>query len=185
MKWFLILVCISIQSVFQAQELEQSIQQDSLPSHSVRKAALFSTVVPGSGQIYNHLAMPKGKKKAFWKVPLIYAGLGTMGYFLVKNQSTQKSLKTEYTNRENVTGNYNPEWQLYDDAGVLSLFNSYRDRRDLFIIGFGAVYLVQVLDAAVEAHFVSFDISEDLSFKIRPQLLNTNQVGMKLSFNFH
>src|SRR5690554_7616653 len=48
-------------------------------THSPKKAALLS-LVPGGGQIYNHLAMPKGKKKAFWKIPIIYAGLGATGY---------------------------------------------------------------------------------------------------------
>ena len=59
--------------------------KDSVKTHSWKRACLFSAVVPGSGQIYNHIAMPKGKKKAYWKVPLIYAGLGATTYFVVKN----------------------------------------------------------------------------------------------------
>ena len=73
---------------------------DSTKTHSVRKAIILSAVVPGAGQIYNHMAMPKGKKKAFWKVPLIYGGLGAAGYFLVTNQQEQLSLKREYTYRQ-------------------------------------------------------------------------------------
>ena len=56
-----------------------TIQKDT--THSVRKASILSACVPGAGQVFNHLAMPKGKKKAFWKVPLIYAGLGVTTYF--------------------------------------------------------------------------------------------------------
>ena len=58
-----------------------------MEKHSVRKAAIFSAVLPGAGQVYNHLAMPKGQKKAYWKVPIIYAGLGATGYFALKNNS--------------------------------------------------------------------------------------------------
>ena len=47
-----------------------AVAPDTVKTHSWKKAILFSAVVPGSGQIYNHIAMPKGKKKAYWKVPL-------------------------------------------------------------------------------------------------------------------
>lgn len=157
--------------------------EDSVPSHSVKKALILSAVVPGAGQIYNHLAMPKGKKKAFWKVPLIYAGLGASTFMLVKNQQFQRSLKTEYTNRQNGNAT-NPEWEQYDDEGVLTLYNQYLDRRDLSILAVGAVYLFQLADAGIEAHFVRFDISKDLSLQIEPTILGISQVGIKASFNF-
>lgn len=158
---------------------------DTIPEalHSVKKAMILSAAMPGSGQIYNHRAMPKGQKKAFWKVPLIYAGLGATGYFLINNQLTQKALKTEYTNRTN--GNpTDPQWEQYDDQGVLTLYNQYLDRRDLSILGFTAVYLFQVADAGIEAHFVRFDISKDLSMQIRPSILFNGHAGINASFNF-
>lgn len=152
-------------------------------SHSVKKAIVFSAVVPGAGQIYNHIAMPKGKKKAFWKVPLIYAGLGATNYFLIKNQSLQRELKTEYKNRE--TGNNtDPDWEAYDDQGILTLYNQYLDRRDLSILAVGGVYLFQLLDAGIEAHFVRFDISKDLSMQIRPTIIGMQYTGVRASFNF-
>ena len=154
--------------------------------HSVKKATIFSAVLPGSGQIYNHLAMPKGKKKAFWKVPLIYAGLGVTGYFMIQNNSMQKSLKSEYLQREksNFTQTFNPKWQQYDEQGVVQLYEQHLNRRDLFILAFGVVYVLQVVDAAVEAHFVNFDISENLSLRISPTMLTNQNAGLRLSFNF-
>lgn len=155
----------------------------SSPAHSVKKAMIMSAIVPGSGQIYNHRAMPKGQKKAFWKVPLIYAGLGATGYFLINNQLTQKALKQEYSNR--MDGNpTDPQWEQYDDQGVLTLYNQYLDRRDLSILGFAAVYAFQIADAGIEAHFVRFDISKDLSLQIRPSILYNGQAGINASFNF-
>ena len=70
----------------------------------------------------------------------------------------QKNLKAEYTNRlNNETGS--AEWADYDDQGVLFLYQQYLDQRDLSILAVGAVYLFQILDAGVESHFISFDVS--------------------------
>jgi hypothetical protein len=160
-----------------------SQDKDSIPKHSVKKATILSAIIPGAGQIYNHLAMPKGKKNAFWKVPIIYAGIGATGYFVLKNNSLQKELKTEYNNR--VEGNATlAKYQFYDNQGIITLYNTHLNQRDLLIVGFIAVYGFQILDAAVEAHFVSFDISEDLSLKVRPTILSYGDPGIKLSLNF-
>lgn len=152
--------------------------------HSVKKAVILSAVVPGAGQVYNHLAMPKGKKKAYWKVPLIYAGLGGTGYMVVSNHITQKELKNEYKTR--LAGNTGLEkYKDYDLDGVETLYNQHLNQRDLFFLGFAAVYVLQIVDAAVEAHFVSFDISEDLTLRLAPAILNTNQAGLSLSLYFN
>ncbi|MBL1280365.1 MAG: hypothetical protein COA33_008845 [Fluviicola sp.] len=157
--------------------------QDSIKPHSVKKALVLSAVVPGAGQIYNHIAMPKGKKKAFWKVPLIYAGLGATSYFLIKNQGLQKELRLEYENRQDFLPT-DPAWSAYDNEGILTLYNQYLTRRDLFIMGVGLVYLFQLADAGVEAHFVSFDVSEDLSLRFEPILMNLRTAGLRLTLNF-
>jgi hypothetical protein len=155
-----------------------------VPVHSVRKATIYSAVLPGLGQIYNHRAMPKGKKNAYWKVPLIYAGLGGTGYLMLKNAGLQKELKAEFDHRQH-GGAPSTKWANYDDEGVLTLYSLHLNRRDLFILAFGAVYLIQVVDAAVEAHFVTFDISEDLSMHIHPTMMDLHNPGLKVSFNFH
>lgn len=152
--------------------------------HSPKKATIYSALIPGLGQIYNHINMPKGSKKAYWKVPLIYTGLGATGFFLISNQLTQKALKQEYTNR--IDGNTtDPKWSAYDNPGVLTLYNQYLNRRDLSILGFAAVYLFQIVDANVEAHFVNFDVSEDLSLQLEPTLLPSLSAGLTLKLNFH
>jgi len=151
--------------------------------HSVKKAVIFSAVVPGAGQIYNHIAMPKGKKKAYWKVPLIYAGLGATGYFMIKNNKIKNDLRSEYESRQQF--NAPVLYQEYDDAGLLTLYTTRRSQRDLCIIGFGVVYLLNVVDAGVEAHFVHFDIGEDLSLSFYPAFLPNNGFGVGAVLNFH
>ncbi|MFN5912193.1 MAG: DUF5683 domain-containing protein [Bacteroidota bacterium] len=159
-------------------------QSDSSKAHSVKRAMLYSAMAPGAGQIYNHIAMPKGQKKAFWKVPLIYAGLGTMSYFLFSNNSAQRSLKLEYLNRQNGEPT-DPQWEAYDDDGILTLYNQYLGNRDLSILGLAAVYAFQIADAGIEAHFVRFDISKDLSIAFRPVILLNGNPGLNATFDFH
>lgn len=167
-----------------AQEVEvdtTSLEMDT--SHSVRKAVIYSAVLPGLGQIYNHSAMPKGKKKAFWKVPLIYGALGASGYFLISNELTKNELKQEYINRTEF-GLYSNEWIQYDDQAVLTLYNQHLTRRDLSILAVAGVYILQVIDAGVEAHFVNFDISEDLSLRIQPTVFGRQTAGLQIQLNF-
>ncbi|XOV67974.1 MAG: DUF5683 domain-containing protein [Fluviicola sp.] len=153
----------------------------------MRKATILSAALPGAGQVYNHIAMPKGKKKAWWKVPLIYAGLGTMGYFIVSNQTEVTTLRGHYTNIVENNTAPNDEYAVYgtDASAILTLHDQYARWRDFSIIGFTAIYAVQVIDAAVEAHFVNFDVSEDLSLRLSPSMLAPRAAGIKLSLNFH
>lgn len=163
---------------------EKVKEKDTVKKHSVLKAALFSVVLPGAGQVYNHIAMPKGQKKAYWKVPLIYAGLGATGYFIYKNHMTQRDLKAEYRFREasKFTLKNDERWLEYDANAILQLYQKHLNQRDLFILGFGLVYLLQVADAAIEAHFVRFDISENLTLQLRPAIIQ-NPYTMSMSGN--
>lgn len=179
---FLLILFLAYSTTCNSQD-SLSISQDSIKPHSVKKAVLLSAIIPGAGQIYNHMAMPKGEKNAFWKVPLIYAGLGTTVYFAVTNNNFKNELKTEYSVREN--GDIGDDkWSLYDDLGILTLYDQYLRLRDLSILAVGLVYIFQLADAGVEAHFVDFDISEDLSFSIDPTMINYNTAGLSMKLNF-
>ncbi len=164
--------------------LENAAKTDSVKPHSVKKAVLLS-IVPGGGQIYNHIAMPKGKKKAFWKVPLIYAGLGATGYFLISNQLSVNELRSEYNYRiDNNVSFFQSQYEGYDNQGVLALHDQSQTWRDLSILGVSLVYILQLVDAGVEAHFVNFDVSQDLSMSIEPSLITNDVAGLKLSLKF-
>ena len=200
MKLFLLLIFIGSNNIIYAQTSKldynnlnhfffnikhKEIKGNLNKKHSIKKAIILSSIVPGSGQIYNHLAMPKGKKKGFWKVPLIYSGIGISSYFLITNQTTQKSLKNEYIARQNGESG-NVEWaDLQNNDQVLTLYNQYLSWRDLSIVAVSLVYILQLTDAGVEAHFVNFDISKDLSISINPTILNYQNAGIQLSINFN
>lgn len=179
-----VLICFLLCTCFGFSQTDSTAVVADTTTHSIRKAVLFSAFVPGAGQIYNHIAMPKGRKKAYWKVPLIYAGLGATGYFLLKNNRMKNDLRTEYENRQ---AGETPSDQFiqYDDDGLLTLYTSARSNRDLCIIGLTAVYLLNVVDAGVEAHFVNFDVSEDLSLSFHPVVLSGYTPGVSMRLNFH
>jgi hypothetical protein len=159
-----------------------AVVPDTVKTHSWKKAILFSAVVPGAGQVYNHIAMPKGKKKAYWKVPLIYAGLGVATYFTIKNNTLKNDYRSEYESRK--IGNAPSNFLDYDDQSLLTLFTTHRNKRDFAILGVGLVYILNLVDAAVEAHFVNFDISEDLTLSIHPTMYNPSAYGVSFQFKF-
>lgn len=189
MKLRLTIALFSLSTLLFSQENTDSLQVDSIPQHSIKKAIIYSSVLPGAGQFYNYKAIPagtKGRGNVFWKVPLFYAGIGATGYFLVNNQATLISLKHEYKDRANglPSSALNPEWSDYDSTGIVTLYQRYATRRDLSILAFGAAYLFQIVDAGIGAHFVKFDISENLTMQIQPVLLNNTTAGLGFTFNF-
>lgn len=177
---FLFLFCFSLSA-----QTENDTLVKKKKTHSVLLATLLSAGLPGAGQIYNSIDMPKGKKRAYWKVPLIYAGLGASIYFLISNQQKVNLYKNEYINRVRF-GVISPSLAAYDLTAIKTLHDQYQNRRDLTILAVVAVYALNVLDAAVEAHFVRFDVSKDLSMQIRPTLITGYgyATGVSLSLNF-
>lgn len=180
-QWFLAVV--SVMCLSSLTSAQQSDSTDIEKPHSVKLATILSAVLPGSGQIYNHIAMPKGKKKAYWKVPLIYAALGTTTYFMISNQSKVNLYKNEYLQRMD-SGLISPGLAQYDNNAILTLHDQYQNNRDLMILATAGVYIINILDAAVEAHFVNFDISEDLTMHVRPTMMLGFSPGLSLRFNF-
>jgi hypothetical protein len=161
---------------------ENPIKKTDSSSYYFKKAVLLSACLPGAGQVFNSSKMTNGRKNAYWKVPLIYAGIGAAGYFLVTNQQMKNNLKNEYSLRQ--LGGGSQQWVDYDDQAVLSLYQQYLDLRDLSILALGAVYLLQIIDAGVEAHFIKFDVSDQLSLSIDPSLMNLNSPGFRLKMSF-
>lgn len=182
MKLFQFLCLTALLLPFSGWNQVDSISIDTSELH-VRRAVILSASVPGAGQVYNHIHKPKGQKKAYWKVPLIYAGLGSTVYFALKNNAIQKEVKAEYYNRID-NGIYSSKYFSYDNQGLVTLYDQHTTRRDLMWLATGVVYLLQVVDAGVEAHFINFDVSKDLSMTVQPTLLPTNTAGVSIALNF-
>lgn len=131
--------------------------------HSPRAATLMSTLVPGSGQLYN---------RKYWKVPIIYGGFATLLYFSHTNNQLYIRYRDMY--EQKIASQTNPEVvdplpRASADA-ILREREDWRRYRDLNYIGIGLLYIMNILDANVDAHLIDYDISDDLSMKISPSI---------------
>jgi hypothetical protein len=142
---------------------QNDTRQDStvVKLHSPTKAAVFSAVLPGLGQAYN---------KKYWKIPIVYAGLGLLTYFVINNTREYKKYQEayNYVASGDSTDIDNDLVGTYDEQQLLDGKNYYRRNMELsYIIG-GLWYILNIIDASVDAHFFDYDISEDLSIRFDP-----------------
>ena len=152
-------------------------------SHSIGRAAIYSAVLPGLGQIYNRKA---------WKVPIIYAGFGVLGYFVYTNNSEFQQYKEAYiyvTNGESYPIN-NPLVDKYNKDQLQRGMDFYRRNRDLSLIITSLWYVLNIMEAYVDAHFFNYDISKDLTMSISPAAtpvpVRKNELapGLQITLNF-
>jgi hypothetical protein len=165
----------------QVQTAGDTIKVRKEPNHSPKKAAAMSALLPGSGQIYN---------KKYWKVPVIYAGFAGLTYSFQFNQSRyvkyRDALKYRLDDDSSTTDEYAG---VYTDDQLTTLYKYYHRYRDLTVIGAGVLYLLNIVDAAVDAHLFTFDVSDDLTLNLHPALINTARgsgytTGLGLSIHF-
>ncbi|MBP6311216.1 MAG: DUF5683 domain-containing protein [Flavobacteriales bacterium] len=158
-----------------------SMPKDSLTwqeRHSPKKASILSALVPGAGQIYN---------RKYWKAPIVWAGLGVSAYFIAENTKQYRRYKDAYIAIVDNDPTTIDEFNGSVSAGqVLNVVDTYRRWRDLSYIAIGAVYALNIIDASVDAHFVRFDVSPDLSMELGPSLpaLSQGAVGVSVGFAF-
>lgn len=130
--------------------------------HSPRKATILSAVVPGAGQIYN---------RKYWKAPIVWAGLGTCVWFIQDNHREYHRYRNAYLALVDDDPNTIDEFEgRYAPEQVRNVMDTYRQWRDLSYLITGLVYMLNIVDANVDAHFVRFDVSPDLSMSIGPAL---------------
>ena len=158
----IITVTLSLCFVFAYGQTEPLTKDTVKKKHSPRLAMLMSTVIPGLGQAYN---------KKYWKVPVVYAGLGALGYFSYRNGKYYNSFKNTYADLlatgvgDTTAYLYGIEFNLNGLEAGKNYYRRYRDMFTIFTVGF---YLLNIIDANVDAHLYDFDISDDLSMQIRP-----------------
>jgi Family of unknown function (DUF5683) len=208
LKLSLIFISLFVVLASSGQKVRSSTYEDSLPAakvdslikaqHSPRKAAIRSAIIPGWGQVYN---------KKYWKVPIVWAALGITAKIFVTNLHTYQDARFAYTAKYNASlppydpinnptypGPYRdstdyfkmkPEYLPVDPEAIRVYRNQYRQYVDYAAVFFIVFWGLNVVDAAVDAHLKAFDISPDLSLRVRP---NYNPIaktgGVSFVFNF-
>lgn len=163
------------------------------PLTKPQKAAIFSAVIPGGGQVYN---------KKYWKLPIIYIGGGLLFYMYRIQQTNLDVYKRAYLFRkaglsldndyflafnEKTTSRTNQFTIIdnYSEQQLSSLKAKARSTRDTYVLGMVGIYLLNILDASVDAHLKEFDLGDNLSMKIEPVFFAGGVPSASLGINFN
>ncbi|MBT4679589.1 MAG: hypothetical protein HOA34_06765 [Flavobacterium sp.] len=149
---------------------------------SPSKAAFYSAVFPGGGQAYN---------KKYWKVPLAWAAVGIPTYFYLNNNSEYKRYRKAYKLRK--TGLVD-EFTLEDGTELISLTGleraqkTLRGNRDLSLLVVIIGYVLQIVEASVNAHLLQFDASDNITVNptimSNPIKIEAPSVGFSFKYSF-
>ena len=141
------------------------------------KSAIASAVLPGAGQILN---------KQIWKAPIALGIMAGSGYYLYLNQQSFNRLSRAIDLRlDNDPLTLDEFDGQFSTNQLFSLQNDYRRRRDYAVLGVGAGYLFQILDAYAAGHLVDFDVSPNLSARFRPAFGPQTTFGAQLTLAWH
>ncbi len=150
------------------------LELSSKTTKSSMKASLLSLALPGLGQIYN------GK---YWKVPIIYGTFGFILYLAQYNNKQYKRFLDNYVALNDGDPNTIDEFNgKVRSETILFYKDRFRRDRDFDYILFGVAYLMNVIDASVDAHFSKYSMSEDLSLQFSPALLPVNSYSYAMGF---
>jgi Family of unknown function (DUF5683) len=133
-----------------------------------RKALMFSAVLPGAGQFYN---------KKYWKMPLVYGGfiglIYVVDFYHTENIKYRKEL-FDLIN-DSSSGGVSPSGLTEDQ--LRSIVDQSRRERDFFIIMTGLFYILQMVDAHVDAHLKEFDVNPKMQVRLEPMMDNSMMTG--------
>lgn len=181
-QYIFLFLLFGLTSIF-AQEKPSIITADSLKSETIdplrpAKAAFYSAIFPGLGQIYN---------KKYWKLPLVYGAIGTSAYLYIDNQKNYKIYRDEYKNR--LAGNPSSSASLarFDDSRLITAQKGFQRNRDLSALFIVAFYALNIIDANIDAALSQFNVSEKLVFKPainRNTIIAQNDFGVAVNYSF-
>lgn len=144
--------------------------------HRPGRAAVYSAILPGAGQVYN---------RKYWKAPIVLGGLATCYWFIQDNNKEFQRYKTAYL--DVVNGRADEFEGRYTAAQLRSVADTYQRWRDLSYVAAGLVYGLNIIDATVDGYFVRFDVGEDLTLRAGPSigLMAQGAAGFSFSVQLH
>jgi hypothetical protein len=165
------------QDTTQQEATEQQESEDTSSGHSPLAATILSAVLPGAGQVYN---------KKYWKPPIIYAGFAGGGYAIHTFNGYIQEVDAAIDRKENNKIDPNSRYAHTSLSGLEDIKRTYTKWRDASIIVTALWYVLNIVDANVDAHLYEFDVSDDLSFRVAPQVPTAQHraMGVRVSLNF-
>ena len=151
---------------------------DTTVKFNPKVAMLRSAIIPGWGQWYN---------KKYWKIPIIYGALGISAGVFFYNLKTYRLLRQAVilrsdTNQAN-DALIDPQFVRLSTPSLRLYRNSYRQNIDYSVVAFLILWGLNVVDATVDAHLKAFDVSPNISMKIRPSFNYMTNAGISLVFS--
>ena len=140
------------------------------------KASFYSALLPGLGQAYN---------KKYWKLPIVYGAIGTSLYFYINNNKKYNNYRDAYKRR--LQGFNDDEYQYLDDSRLIQAQRFYQRNRDLSLLVTVAFYVLNIVDANIDAHLAQFNVNDKLSFQpeVYPNEINYKlNMGISLNYKF-
>lgn len=158
--------------------LDSTIVKQPIDPLAPARVAFYSAVIPGLGQAYN---------KKYWKIPVVYAALGTGIYFYVDNNKGYKRVRNAYKRR--LAGFQDDEFQSrYTDDGLREAQKSFRRNKELSLLITVGLYALNIVDANIDAHLLQYNIDEDLSLKPHYKIddfTSKGTLGLTLSYSLN
>jgi hypothetical protein len=162
-------------------------------SVSPKKAAIRSAIIPGWGQAYVRQDIEGSFVRKYWKIPVIYGAIGTSAGIFAYNLNWYRRTRFAFTtlvnkdtaNFDNVHTRLQSYIRFNDQASLQYYRNEFRRNVDYSVLFFILMWGLNVVDATVDAHLKSFDVSPDLGFKIQPgysDFAGTNGVSIIFTF---
>lgn len=160
---------------------KEAIEKDGFNPLTPSRAAFYSAIVPGLGQVYN---------KDYWKVPIVYGALAMPIYYYSINAKSYKRYRKAFKLRE---AGLQDEFTLDDGTqlisreGLVSAQKVLKQNRDTSLLTFAGLYVLQILEASVSAHLLQFNVNDNISFDpklMKEPLSNENYVGLSLNIKF-
>jgi hypothetical protein len=153
--------------------------------HSPFKATVLALGVPSAGQIYNGMAKEGSFFRKYWKVPVVWAGVGTCVAFIDYNTRSYRYYRSQYV----AAGDNNPDTTPAENRDALYFkdgMDYYGNLMDISYMSLVGVYILQAIDANVDAHLFYYDISSDLSLRWHPSyfIAGSRQHGLGLTLQF-
>lgn len=153
--------------------------QQSIDPLRPAKAAFYAAALPGLGQAYN---------KDYWKLPIVYGALGTGVFFAIDNDREFKRYRTAFKDRlagrmdEFIIVNEDgTTTEVFDNDGLIEAQDFFRRQKELAILVTAGMYVLQIIEANVDAHLTQYNVSDDLTFA--PDI-QTDDLGQAFRYGF-
>jgi hypothetical protein len=174
--FFAVISCITAQNDTTLLLAKDTLKAKTINPLAPSKAAFYSAILPGLGQAYN---------KKYWKIPLVYGALGTSMYFYLSNNKQYHEYRDAYKKR--LAGIPETQYGFLTDNQLIQAQRVTQRNRDLSLLVTLGFYILNIVDANVDAHLMQFNVNDKLTFQpdvYQNTITAKPNLGLSLNYKF-